>query len=332
MDHAMDRKLEELFVKHRTRSGLSTKEKTIRLYTSTTSKLLRTIGQEGWDKTGYAAAHAHEIEAYVNSFQNVATRRSVAQAVYQWLLAIGADPSIGASPDLIDHYGKMSHELGLELRTKAASQEASAAQIQNWVSWPDLKRVVRELGKQLEKEGVLRGSGDLPRQLRPLLLKYMVGCLYTMAPPRRLDYRTMEVVSRAEFDQLPPEKRMARNFLVRVTPKNKMNFVFGDYKTAGKYGEQTLPVPPPLAKVLRCWLGYNHVGPYLFGPLPLSAVQMTRLINDTFAATGKKVSANLLRHSYITHFHPPGDLADRQQDAAAMAHSLGMQACYAVKV
>jgi len=294
--------------------------------------MLRTIGQGGWNKPGYVQANVEAIDSYIHSFINDSTRRSVIIAVAGWLNALGRDETIGADSQLIEQYEKMAHQLGLELRSNAAKQNASPAQAANWVAWPDLKRVVRQLGKQLEKEGVLRGEGELPRHLRPLLLKYVVGCLYTMVPPRRLDYRAMEVITRSEFAALPIEKRLGKNFLVRITPKNKFEFHFGDYKTADTYGEQVLPVPGPLAKVLRCWLGYHHSGPYLLGPLPLSQVQMCRLIADTFAPSGKQVGVNLLRHSFITYHHPPGDLQERQEHAAAMAHSIELQHQYALKV
>jgi hypothetical protein len=113
-------------------------------------------------------------------------------------------------------------------------------------------------------------------------------------------------------------------------------FIFNKYKTAKKYGTQTVDFQNAdmLKDVLTMYLKHHplHKGKvtkntefrflaYQDGS-PLSAVNsITRILNKSF---GKKVGSSMLRHIYLSSKY--ADIKDEQQrDADAMGHSVAEQ-------
>jgi integrase len=102
------------------------------------------------------------------------------------------------------------------------------------------------------------------------------------------------------------------------------------YKTFKTYGEQTLNVPPRLVKVLKGYVKDRDLkeGDYLFpskNGKPYS--NFSGVLKDAFHPVN--VTANSLRHSYISNFlSKTRSEADRAKAAAAMGQSLNMQSKY----
>lgn len=152
---------------------------------------------------------------------------------------------------------------------------------------------------------------------------YVTLCLYTYLPPARLDYSPLRVVASEEEE---PEG----NILV-VKPRS-MEFVIRNYKTAGKYGALTVPVPPKLRTILTHWLELNITGWLLCTKDgdPLTESQLSSRIRAIFTRlTGKAAGVNILRHSYISHLRRGEPALKKQKEVAeAMGHSIGMSVLY----
>ena len=117
-------------------------------------------------------------------------------------------------------------------------------------------------------------------------------------------------------------------------------FIFNKYKTAKKYGIQTVPVPRELMDVLVAYLKHHAAYkqtkgkvpvPFLVSPKgePLTAVNsITRILNKVF---GKKVGSSMLRHIFLSDKY--GEVKDEMaDDAKAMGHSVEeQQNTYVVK-
>jgi integrase len=209
---------------------------------------------------------------------------------------------------------------------EAAKNEKTEKQKENWLSWKQVEEKRAELSGEADK---IKGTTATPAQF-DVLLQNLVLSLYTDVQPRRnQDYLDMYIVKKWS-DKLPQDK----NYLDLTNKK----FVYHKYKTAKKYGTQTLEIPDSLMESINKYLKYHPLWKgaakrsaipvkLLVGAdgTPLAAVNaITRILNRIF---GKKVGSSMLRHIYISDKY--GDLIEEQKDdAAAMGHSVALQREY----
>jgi hypothetical protein len=212
---------------------------------------------------------------------------------------------------------------------EAETGDKTEKQKQNWVEWKD---VMEKSVDQRKKLVELAAKKTLTGSEAEHLLQSMVLSLYVCIPPRRnQDYLNMMVVKKWTND-LPANM----NYLDISTEQ----FIFNKYKTAKKYGIQTVPVPQELMDVLVAYLRHHAMYkqtkgkvpvPFLVSPKgePLTAVNsITRILNKIF---GKKVGSSMLRHIFLSDKY--GEVKDEMaNDAKAMGHSVDeQQNTYVVK-
>lgn len=196
-------------------------------------------------------------------------------------------------------------------------QRKSEKEQDNWVS----QEYIMDKLKFLEKH-----TRKLMQTTRPLamfelqeLMKFVILSLYTLIPPRRLlDYTAFKV----------------RN--VDKTKDNYMEgnkFVFNNYKTKNKYGQQTVKIPQKLRILIQRWTDKHDHEHLLFNergdPIPPS--RLTLKLNRIF--DGKKISVNMLRHIFISDevLKDVPALERLEKVAEDMGHSTDQQILYKKK-
>jgi integrase len=152
--------------------------------------------------------------------------------------------------------------------------------------------------------------------------------IYTLIPPRRLDYRLMRIT---DHDTGLDDDY---NYVVLNKRNNPTKFIFTNYKTSSTFGKQEFPVPRALASVLKTYIEGNGfaINDYLFGKSPTEPYKsFSTQVSEVFKKyTSKSISVNMLRHSYITWFLQKKNLSltDKKIVATAMGHSITMQDKY----
>ena len=154
------------------------------------------------------------------------------------------------------------------------------------MDWKDVLLKYNELTKQANmtyKKKLLQ-KADID-----LLNDFVLLSCYVLFPPRRLmDYGLMKIRGYDEKED---------NYMT----KGKM--VFNQYKTKGKYGTQTFEMGKEFEGIVKKWAKLND-SDYLIvskNGKGSTSPQMNAKLNSIFG--GKAVSANMLRHSYISHFY-----------------------------
>jgi len=202
--------------------------------------------------------------------------------------------------------------------------EMTEKQKDNWISWEEVKKKKEELGADLPvgKKRVLDAAHYNP------MFQYVVLGLYTDVPPRRnLDYTNMFIVKKWN-EKMPTD----RNYYDTTNKK----FVFNNYKTAGKYGQQIEDIPVALQDKLNRLVKYHPLwrGTAMRGAVPLlvdSAGErlpepngMTRVMNRIF---GKRIGVSMLRHIFLTEKFG-AHICGLSETATAMGHSAGTALTY----
>lgn len=206
--------------------------------------------------------------------------------------------------------------------------EKTEKQDENWLSWEEVqgvKDVLREIALEFSNVKVLT-----PQQFE-VLLAYVILCLYTEVPPRRnQDYMDMFVVSEDKNDA-------NKNYLDWSNKK----FIFNHYKTAKKYGQQTITIESPaLIEAITLYLKHHPLNPspalkklpknaefkflvYSDGSGLTAVNSITRILNKVFG--GKHIGSSMLRHIYLSSKY---NIDEMKKDAEEMGHSLEQQKEY----
>ena len=167
--------------------------------------------------------------------------------------------------------------------------------------------------------------------------------IYTQIPPRRVgDYSSLIIqqegpasAGRAELEDSKADDNN-QNFVILNNKRNKVQkIILNQYKTAKKYGQYIIePVPSKLSKAIIDLIKEKGIknGEYLFqnsNGKPYGESFSFRIKKLFIDITGKGITVNTLRHSFISH-HLQGKVSDlkKAQYAKQMAHSTLLQSEY----
>ena len=238
-----------------------------------------------------------------------------------------------AKQNLIDFYSDLMIKYSEEQSEQINKNEKSDKQNENWISLPELQKIINDKGKEINRLRLWTKKKLTPSEFNEIQ-KYVVGMLYIgddKNPPLRSNYADMEIICNNDFSKLD-EKELKKNYLVKESPR-KYYFHLGDYKTNGIYGNKKIAVGYKLLNVLKKWLEVNETGYLLVNnrKKAMNANSLSKYMNTVFQETGKKIGISLLRHIYISHHFPPEEQEKKEEIAELMTHSVSMQNQYSKK-
>lgn len=265
--------------------------------------------------SGYAESTQKTILATITSVLSLYKDKSAYKAIYKF------------------YYDKMNVKVADVAKTDTA--KPSEKQEENWITWEEVQKKRSEL---LEKVKEFGEKKTLSGAEYYHLLELLILSLYVDVPPRRnQDYLAMSVMKTSANKFAPPLSTVTdKNFLV-VRKGVPVEFIFNTYKTAKKYGSQTVAIPEgsPLVNIIKMYLKHRipttgedkkakefpmlvaHNGTPITQPNAI-----TRLLNGVF---NKKIGSSMLRHIYLSS---KLNIDDMKKDAQDMGHSLQEQQKY----
>lgn len=205
-----------------------------------------------------------------------------------------------------------------------SKQLMSESQKENWMTQNEIDDFISLYSKQVKKFDLTK----LSTKQHQYYQDYIILCLMTgkYISPRRLKDWTEFKINCSDDDC---------NFLKCTSGNKKRNktyeFVFNNYKTSKFYGEQKENCPRELYAILEpfiklCKTDYLLVDNH---DQKLTPVKLNQRLNKIF---GKKVSCNILRHSFNTEkLKDIPDLEKLQDLAQSMGHSVMQSLLYAKK-
>jgi len=192
-------------------------------------------------------------------------------------------------------------------KEQSENGEKTETQKNNWVDWSMVHNMKNVLLKKVLK--LLKTPSDIDTDESLFLRNCMLLFCYVFIEPRRsMDYSEMKIRDFTKND----------NF---YNSKNS-TFIFNKYKTQKVYGTQEVKLPKDFKLLLDKYI--KLLPPtqiYMFeeNNEKLSVSKITKILNGLFR--GRRVSVNILRHSYLTHIY--GDkFKDMKNTAKNMGHSI----------
>jgi integrase len=208
-------------------------------------------------------------------------------------------------------------KLNVPIREEELKQEKTEKQEANWIEYPEVKKIVDEYAAKAMP--LLKSKEPLTPVEKTTVQNYIILCLTTgvFIPPRRSeDWTDMKTVT-VRGKQVPEF-----NYI------QSKQFHFVNYKTSGKYGVQSIPIPPALYKILQQWKKVNG-SDWLLSREDGTQMQnytLTKTLNSIF---GKKVSTSMLRHIFLSSELGDVPALQKLNDLSTkMGHSINTQLSY----
>jgi len=146
-------------------------------------------------------------------------------------------------------------------------------------------------------------------------MKKLIYGLYTLIPPRRLEYNKMVLSAISE------KRNNETNYIV-LRKMEPIKFIFNDYKTSKSYGTVEIVIPERLRPIIRDYLKKNKKkrGDKF---LDLNTNQFIKLIKETFKEIyGVEITVRWLRMGYATYIDSLNlSNNEKQELAIKMGHN-----------
>ena len=316
----MDKLMEEI-KEHR-----GVRDTTINIYKRHLNKLADEITGKDFSSTEFIKQKYGEIKKFLDS-QTISKKKNYLAAI---LAAISPKGKKEPKKGFEKVYDKYVEELLSEHKKytdKINTHTKNIKEDKNWIDWKDILKLQRKLGREIKSKGYKQSSTDLDSKGRDLLQRYLVLSLYTLHPPRRLEYADTKIISDTDYKNLSSAEKENNIYLVKKS-RNKKYFSFGKEAVKSETKDNVIiPVDRGLNSVLNLWLSYNDSDNLLLNSRgqKLSHNGLTKFLNKIFKHTGKKISANMLRKIKISNEFEPEEVEKKQKLAEAMNHSVGVQ-------
>ena len=293
------------------------------VYIKKLEMLHKGLGVEGADDFGFIRDTDRTME-WINQF-NSAKKRTLFNACM-----VALSPATKTSiPENVakeyKFYSDAAKDENVKIGEGKMEQKKTETESDNWATMDELKKVVKTYANALKVKGL--GINSPPKKVMDIniLQKLLVGGLYTLHLPRRLEYGNMVRINHEDYSALDTDVKERNNFIVTKT-KFKWYFSFGDVKVKQQKA-QIVPLHKDLVKLVKVWYASTpNQDSFLLtrSGLPQSCNGLSHFMrNNVFEPTGKVIGASMIRKIYLSEKYE-GDtpLKEKMETAELMNHSV----------
>ena len=210
----------------------------------------------------------------------------------------------------MDVFRKQMMKDGAEYSRELRLQEKTPKQEDGWMDWNDIITNYKNLEKEVS---YFKTQTSLTKQqFKRVQMFVLLSCLLLIPPRRSTDYVMFKIRN---------EDINKDNFM--ETKGRKSYFVFNTYKTAKKYGKETIEIPTALKNIINRWKLINKNDYLLVNSnmdKKINATQLNSMLYDYF---NKPLSTSLIRHIFLSEkYKNVPALQEMQKTADEMGHSL----------
>jgi hypothetical protein len=307
------------------------RDSTLSVYLTNLNRLSKAITNEDYKDNKFLKKY-DEIITYLKDKSNSVKRKNLSSI----LIALSPEKKNSPSEDNDELYKKYKSLLNNENNNyldKIRNNNKSSKDLKNWVEWEEIINIRNKLLKQVRaREIKFNISGVKKLNDFFLVQDYLIASLYTLLPPRRLEYADVEIINKKDFDKLSQSEKDNNNYLVNVN-KSKKFFHYG--KNAVKsdtYDNTIVEIPRELNSLLNFWINTNKSKFLLVNNKgnKLTKNALSKKITEIFKETGKKISVVMLRKIFLSNKF--GEVnEERKEIAKMMNHDVNTASTFYIK-
>jgi len=216
---------------------------------------------------------------------------------------------------LIKKYSDLRDELNNKYIEEQKTGVISDKQKPNFATMEEIDKMLKELKSEVN---VIKKKSKLNKTDKSTVKAWILFNMLIRIPTRN-DAANMLYITQKDYKKLSDDDKKQHNYL--VNERNNLKFIYNQYKTSKKWGENIISVPPELKPMIRSYIkimGYN-LGDNIF-PLTRNALSQL-LVKTSKRILDKKISSTILRKIYMSDKY--SDMKDEmEKDAKIMGHSV----------
>lgn len=263
-----------------------------------------------------------KVMSYINNAKHIKSRTTYKNYIQSVCVALHAVDEEKYA-DEITFYRKMMVQKALEYDEIINKHEKSKKQNDNWATIKDLTDISDKLKKKITRKKInskeVRDAYEIQLQQ-----DYLISLLYTLLPPRRLEYATCLITTTDKgLDE-------TKNYIY-LKNKSKHIFIFNDYKTAKHYGRSDVVCPSRIRTAIQHLIRDRFDGPLFYneGSVGMNTNNLSKAIKRIFTHDGKSPTLNIIRHIVASENVDVDKDNELNKLATDMGHSRKEQLQYA---
>lgn len=213
----------------------------------------------------------------------------------------------------IDNYKGVLNDLVQERKKTEHSQEITAEEKANWITYPQLKKRVEKLG-----ENYLKPIG---KKAFSKMRNFVILALYSLQPPTRIgNYLDMKIRNNCKRDIKSLNKK--HNYICKQ-PDGKYKMVFNKYKTSKYLGKIVHVIENEMLNKLLD----KYITQYVKGDVLFTNANGKPITQPNFTQAQQSVSKNLLgktlttndfRHIFLSWFQSQNPSIEEKEKIATL--------------
>jgi len=222
----------------------------------------------------------------------------------------GGKSMVDGAPHSIDVFRKQMMKDGESYSQELKAQEKTQKQEDGWMNWDEIIANYKNLEREVS---YFKTQTNLTKQqFKRVQIFVLLSCLLLIPPRRSTDY----VMFKLRNEDVNKDNYME-------TKGRKAYFVFNTYKTAKKYGRETVEIPTALKNIINRWKLINKNDYLLVNSnmdKKINATQLNSMLYDYF---NRPLSTSLLRHIFLTEkYKDVPAIKEMEKTAHDMGHSV----------
>ena len=301
------------------------RDTTLKIYITNMKKLTKQINEEEFSMDMFISKQKQILE-YLDTLSNSVMKKMISTIMV--FISPKKNEPIEKYKSFYDTLKKKLNKENAVYLEKVANNKKSDKDEKNWVNMSYLLSVKSKLLKQIKALGYnfTKDTGVENKKDFFLIQKYLIACLYTELPPRRLIYANTNIVSEKELKTLSQETKDNNSYLVSVNKSKKYLYYGKDSDKSGTETNIIVHIPKSMNSLLNFWIKINKTHHLLLdhNGEKLTKNSLSKLVHNIFSNKDKDISVNLIRKVYVSEKFSKIN-QEKQKIGEQMNHSVSTQ-------
>ena len=294
---------------------------TLNTYIRHLNKLSIKIEGHSFKNNNFLISKKKQILEYINTLSESVSKNYLAS------ILVAISPERKNPPkkyrSVYEEYNDLLKTQHQKYNERINSHDKNNKEEKNWLQWCEILNLQQKMGDELKNKNFIKHRNDIR-----FLQKYVIISLYTLHPPRRLEYADTEIISFNNFNQMNDIDKNNKVLLV-VISDNKKFFSFGKNVVKSLTLKTVqIDIKNNLNHILNIWLNINNSKYLLLNSNgdKLTKNGLSKILRSIFMEyTDKKISVSMLRKIKISSEFDP-NISDKQTKLSNMMnHSVKVQ-------